>query len=210
MLPGPVIIHECPVCSNLIEQNTLASGNTFGARFWTDGKMDAPMLPDQAWLVKCEHCSALVWLDEKTEERIIPQPSEEFAKDWYKAVRTALTPTQEDYKTFLAGGMRGKKKQRYVRICAWWVGNDSRRESDQEKPLDSFEIENLRALVTLLKEKTGNDRIMKAEALRELGEFADAEKLLATKFNNDLKEAVAIIRNLNQKKITTVAEMKSR
>jgi hypothetical protein len=28
-------------------QRTLASGNTIGARFWTDGKMEAPMLPDQ-------------------------------------------------------------------------------------------------------------------------------------------------------------------
>ena len=44
MLPGPTIIRECPECGQPIKQWTLLSGNAFGARFWTDGKPDAPML----------------------------------------------------------------------------------------------------------------------------------------------------------------------
>ena len=43
MLPGPTIIRRCSACGNPIAQGTLASWNTFGARFWTDGKMEAPM-----------------------------------------------------------------------------------------------------------------------------------------------------------------------
>jgi uncharacterized Zn finger protein len=60
MIPGPTVIYECSSCGKHIEQQTIVSGNTFGARFWTDGKVDAPMLPDEPWLVKCQHCGILV------------------------------------------------------------------------------------------------------------------------------------------------------
>ena len=52
MRPGPTIIKKCSVCSELIQQHTIRSGNTFyGAIFWTDGKREAPMFPDQPRLV---------------------------------------------------------------------------------------------------------------------------------------------------------------
>jgi hypothetical protein len=48
---------------------------------------------------------------------------------------------------------------------------------------------------------------MKAEALRELGLFEDAEALLATQLDESLVQAVEIIRSLNQKRISVVTEM---
>ena len=71
-----------------------------------------------------------------------------------------------------------------------------------------FETENLRSFVTLLDEAEENNRIMKAEALRELGEFADAEELLATKFEDELIQSASLIRTLTQNEITTVEEMR--
>jgi len=71
MLPGPTIIRRCSACTKLIEQFTLNSGNTIGARFWTDGKRDAPMLPDELWLVKCQQSGALVWIDEQEQVGIV-------------------------------------------------------------------------------------------------------------------------------------------
>ena len=64
MLPGPTIVKKCSSCSKLITQNTIASGNTLEATFWTDGKQEAPMFPDQPWLVMCPHCHSLLWIDE--------------------------------------------------------------------------------------------------------------------------------------------------
>lgn len=60
----------------------------------------------------------------------------------------------------------------------------------------------------MLDEVEDYDRIMKAEVLRELGEFNEAESLLATKFDEELTQAVAMIRDLNQRRIAIVAEMK--
>ena len=51
MLPGPTTIKRCPGCKGLLAEGTLASGNTLGATFWTDGKREAPMLPEMPWLV---------------------------------------------------------------------------------------------------------------------------------------------------------------
>ena len=205
MLPGPTITRQCSACGQRFAEQTIASGNTFGARFWTDGKRDAPMLPDSPWLVKCRHCCSLVWIDEQIQiEEIEPWGS----SDRFPDVLPPSTPTLEDYANFLSTGVNEKEKERYVRLRAWWTGNDPRRSSGQSTPLNSFETENLRSFVTLLDEAEENNRIMKAEAFRELGEFADAEKLLATNFADELIQSVSLIRDFTQNEITTVEEMR--
>jgi hypothetical protein len=61
MLPGPDEIIRCPVCLGLLRHSTLASGNTFGAELWSDGRLDAPMLPDSPPVVLCPCCAAPFW-----------------------------------------------------------------------------------------------------------------------------------------------------
>lgn len=209
MTPGPTIIRKCSACGKHVAQYTIVSGNTFGARFWTDGKRDAPMLPDQPWLVKCQHCGTLIWIDEQTQVgEIAPWGSEANDRNRFPEARPGSTPTLQDYADFLDAGESDKNKERYVRLRAWWAGNDPRRETGQSTQFDSFETQNLRAFLVLLDEAEDNDRLMKAEVLRELGEFNEAENLLATEFDDELTQAVSVIRDLNQKRIATVAEMK--
>jgi hypothetical protein len=62
MLPGPDLLYECPDCGNRIKSRSIGSGNTIGARFYSDGRMDAPMLPDMPDLIACLGCSGLLWL----------------------------------------------------------------------------------------------------------------------------------------------------
>lgn len=209
MTPGQTIIRECSSCGKHIAQDTIRSGNTFGAHYWTDGKRDAPMLPDLPWLAKCPHCNSLVWIDEQKQVgEIDPWGSKTGDADKFPDAAPASTPTLQDYAGFLQAGVSDEKKERYVRLRAWWTGNDPRRVKGQSTPLDSFEVENLRAFVTLLDEFEENDRIMKAEVLRELGEFSAAENLLATDFGDELSQAVSIINDLTRERTTTVAEMK--
>lgn len=66
MQPGKSIVRACPSCGQEVIESTTLSGNTFGALFWTDGKCEAPMLPDMPWLVKCPGCEAPLWIDEAT------------------------------------------------------------------------------------------------------------------------------------------------
>ncbi len=116
---------------------------------------------------------------------------EDEAADNFKDARPASAPTIPEYTAFLSAGVEAGEKERYVRLRTWWTANDVRRNGDHVKPITDVETANLRAFSTLLDENKDNDRLMKAEALRELGMFEDAEVLLATRFEEGLMQAAA-------------------
>src|SRR6476660_1051502 len=151
MTPGPTIIRKCSSCQKFIAQYTIASGNTFGARFWTDGKRDAPMLPDQPWLVKCRHCGSLLWIDEQKQVGEINSWGTGHQEEQkFKDAQLYDTPSVQDYFSFLAKGYSEKPKERYLRMRIWWAGNDARRHQVDVSPMSSEEVANLLALASLL------------------------------------------------------------
>ena len=60
MLPGPNYIYKCPSCGNFIKIGSLISGNTYGAKLYSDGKRVAPMMPEFPDLTKCKKCNAIL------------------------------------------------------------------------------------------------------------------------------------------------------
>ena len=56
MHPANARVVFCPYCGGTKELLSLMSGNTFGAKFWSDHKMRAPMLPIVSPVQKCPHC----------------------------------------------------------------------------------------------------------------------------------------------------------
>jgi len=206
MLPGPTIIRKCSECSGLIEENTIMSGNTCGAKLWTDGKMDAPMLPDSPWLVKCPYCQALIWIYELEVVGNIAAFSD---KEAYKDIRSYCLPELQDYFDELKKTSIDKEKEEYIRLHIWWKGNDKRRYNDNTKEkLSEEEIRNLQALEKILDPYDDDSRILIAEIKRELGQFEEAEKLLNKPFDQELSHVVSIIRDLIQKRDPFVAEIK--
>ena len=177
MLPGPTNILRCSQCSGLIEQETIISGNTIGASYWTDGKVEAPMLPDQPDLVKCPHCYAVIWIDdlEQVDECIgSPQAYPEF-----KQARPFKNLTFKDYILYLKNGSYPRRHERYIRLMAWWKGNDKRRKAKTDlKKMTKDENVNLNCLMALFDEEDASDLLLKAEAYRELGNFKAAKELL--------------------------------
>ncbi len=204
MLPGPTIIKKCSECSGSIEEHTIASGNTFGATFWTDGKRDAPMLPDQPWLVICPHCQALIWIDEQAELGEVEPFSD---SGIYKGAKSYSVPELQDYFSALKISNLSKNKERYLRLRAWWSGNDERRGSGIKQNLSDDEKENLQALDKMLDTPDDNDRLMKAEIKRELSQFEEAEAILRESFDSEFSQAVSIISELVQRREPFVAEI---
>ncbi|MEW6673866.1 MAG: hypothetical protein AB1427_19405 [Thermodesulfobacteriota bacterium] len=204
--PGPDIIRECPRCKTPLAQQSMMSGNTFGARFWTDGKMLAPMLPDHPWLVKCPNCGELFWIDE----------ARELGKRawWYEHNNWQLAPGPEppseaDFLKVLSSAGLTDAKERYARQRAWWAANDPIRTT--ENPAAAFspaQEKNLNALADILDEKDPGQRITKAEIYRELGKFEACVKLLAQPFSEDHHHRVAaFIRKLAEQGIRSVREI---
>ena len=56
MQPGYARIVYCPYCGEKKELLSLMSWNTIGARYWSDLRMRAPMLPEVSPVQKCHHC----------------------------------------------------------------------------------------------------------------------------------------------------------
>jgi hypothetical protein len=212
MTPGPRIIRVCTACAKYIKQFTWASGNTFGARFWTDGKVKGHMFPASQQFVKCPHCSALVWIYELKEvDRIAPREHINSADYMFKDACPPIMPTMKDTVDFLARAPMDKEKELYLRVQIWWAGNDPRRESDTPPPLEPLEKENLRILAPLLREGGDREWIMGAETFRERGMFKKAEEWLDEKAFDGFPDRMAgAIRELSRKRIATVQELKIR
>jgi hypothetical protein len=183
MMPGPDQIVACPHCKGLAKHFTLASGNTFGARSWTDGKRIAPMLPQPPAVVKCRHCGECYWLADAERIGRVPawgRRSEGVDPAW-AAAQSVEEPTEEGYYAALKKGLaKTEQQERNLRVLAWWRRNDAHRHaaegSAQAAPSSACRA-NLEALAGLL-EGGESDRLMRAEVLRELGEFERALRAL--------------------------------
>ena len=67
MQTGPDQIVRCPACGALGSYHTLLSGNTFGARYFTDGECVAPMWEAPPLVVQCGRCRSAFWLEDAEE-----------------------------------------------------------------------------------------------------------------------------------------------
>lgn len=209
MTLGPTIIRKCKECGELFSQNTIGSGNTFGATQWTDGKLDAPMLPDQPSLVKCPHCGNLVWIDEQEEVgEIGGWRSRNQETQSFERVKSYHTPSFDDYIVFLNDRSYDKSQEQYVRLRAWWHGNDFRRITNLVLPLSDPEVANMEAFALLLDEQDETGRLMKAEVYRELGRFSEADSLLERSFSEVIMPAVDFIRELVRQREQRVTELR--
>ena len=217
------------VCSKLIEQPTIRSA-ILGATYWTDGKFTAPMLPAMPELVKCPHCHEPVWIHdlEKVDEiapsgvRHVGDKDAQWIRDWkideieplgvrhinYKDACEYEMPSLDDYFALLEKGFSDPKKEQYIRLRAWWKGNDQRRTTTGKIPMSSREMTNLKALSQTLDESNARELVWKAEALRELGRFDDALSVLAKSVGKEFTKEVEIVRLLSEKGDPYVRQMR--
>lgn len=196
-----------PGCTIPFYISTIGSGNTFGATFWTDGKMIASMMPDKRWLMKSPSEPVLFWTDECKEiGRIEPWEVVSENKEW-NDLEDAKEPNQRDYLKALRSDLANTpEKVRYLRVRLWWKGNDQIR-AGRQHCLTPAHLKNLSALAELLSVESPGDRLMKAEAFRELGKFAEANLLLDFQFPEDFQVSVEAVRKLIFVQNSTVAKV---
>ncbi len=196
--PGPTLIKKCNSCKGLMKQRTIASGNTLGAKYWTDGKVDAPMLPITPEVVACPHCRKVQWINDLEEVGEIPGPRgfgvtrPEYDKTFDHQPFIEL-PLADDYLEFLKSGERRNDQEIYLRSMYWHLMNDKRRQESVSIPLINDEVENLKRLLILLEPVTESMRITIAEIHRELGDFDSCAKSLDYDFSSEfIPAAIAI------------------
>ncbi len=190
---GDTIVLECSTCLGFIKEEIIASGNTIGAIYWTDGKMDAPMLPESNQLIKCPHCHALLW--KRHQEEIGSLASLSIHKR-NKSIHYEI-PVFNDYYTFLKihGQLVGVDNKtidmndlRFHRFEAWFVKSKRSYVNNYIYPQEITESE--RMLLNLIfkdaVECSEIDYLDLAIIKMQLGEI-DAVKVLLDNIDFDLE-----------------------
>ena len=203
MILGPNQIVACPHCGALAHYRTLVSGNTFGAVAWTDGRQYAQMMVEPPAVVKCHACAKCYWLTDATEIGVVARDfraKEPVPEAWSKAPEVKEPSADEYLDAIEAGLAKDRAQEKSLRLLAWWRGNDPYREwrfAAEATPAspDGFR-QNLRRFADLLSDDTDNDRVMKAEVLRELGQFKAAQAALGEVASRDFDWFVERIRTL--------------
>ncbi|MEX0287788.1 MAG: hypothetical protein AB3N14_01655 [Flavobacteriaceae bacterium] len=201
MQPGPDKILKNKTSGNLVRISTILSGNTFGARSWTDGKIDAPMWPDYPLFRRNPNTGETFWCED----------CEEVGSSWGKNDTFSEVPHAEEaleaeYLAEIAQPNLDTTRERYLRIRLWWLWNNGQRGDENLKNPARFYF-NLKKLVPLLDLKDDGLRIMAAEALREMGEHEWAAELLNYQFDEEKAPVADCIRALNQEHKTQVEEI---
>jgi hypothetical protein len=210
MTPGPIRIMTAPGCKRPVKFTTIGTINisvaSVLATYWTDGKRESSMLPDERWFHKSPSQGALFWSDECQEIGRYFDRVGELEKEEWRDLDYAVEPSEEDYFAALADLARSSEKTRYLRMRLWWLGNDPIRKN-KETNLSEPHLANLRQFADLLSDNDPNERLMKAEALRELSRFEEALHLLKHNFPEDYSQAALRIRQLTEQGIATVATL---
>lgn len=206
MLPGPTLIYQCPSCQGLFSRSTIASGNTFRARYRSDGRMDPPMLPMTPPLVSCPHCETTLCFmylkhvgeyeyeigpglfdptGQQNEELRKRREENEQAHEKFWNVPKYKKASSTQCLSYLANATFDAEEEKYLRLYTMQVINDERSYREPEL-LTPEEIDSFAKLAQLLGTTSEQELILRAEALRELGRFDEVKELL----NRDLDNGV--------------------
>ena len=201
MKPGPNQIVACPHCGALAHYRTLDSGNTLGAIAWTDGRQYAPMMVEPPAVVKCHACGTCYWLAEAREIGVVARDFRAkvpIPEEWEKTPEVKEPSADECLDAIEAGLAKDGAQEKGLRILAWWRANDASRErrfAEEATPASPAGFRrNLQCLADVLTDDSDNDRLMRAEALRELGQF-DAAELALQGVSRDLRWVADQIRS---------------
>ena len=215
MIPGPDKVIEYPQCGTLARVFTLVSGNTFGARNWSDGKSEAPMLPRRPKVSRCLNCSHYYWVSNAKivgEVETIGGPDLGVDPTWLKAPMVEEPSFTEYLEAIELGLAKTTEEEEFLRVMAWWRDNDRYRENPEEHSLGpsgrSPESDaNLRRLLSVFRDDTWQGDIMKSEIYRQSGDFDQAISLLENLPTEAPEEVVSRLQGLAMESNPKVVEL---
>jgi hypothetical protein len=211
MLPGPVRVVIPKGGKKPVKLHTWASGNNKGAKYWSDGKVDGPMMPNFPALLRSSAENILFWCDECTQIAEYEMGDKYWDRNPYipsncKTAVFAIDPKKEDFYLALVRGLvRNAEDEIYLRRSIWWADNDPVRkgQSSTQPNLDRW---NLRQLLELYKSES-IESVWIAEIYRQLALFDECLEQLESPWPSDLKPYVNLIRQKAKLKDSFVAQV---
>jgi len=156
MEQGPSYVYKCPNCDNLILISSLLSGNTFGAKNYSDGKQVAPMLQESPKITKCPKCDTIFWLNGKNEFERYEMVYHKIQQ--FKHLKRANFLSFYEYITAIDNKVyKSRNDEIYIRQRLWWCFNDRVRDNVALFSCGSDEkiwYENINNLLNILVEES--------------------------------------------------------
>jgi hypothetical protein len=201
---GPDLLIRCPGCRNIYIRNSVGSENSLGARYWSDGWNDAPMMPIPPLVAWCEWCHTWFFIEDAEPLVELPfgtEPGE------HKVIPVSDSLDVEAYRSVLKQSW-SKEREILLRIRLMWGYNHTLRQDRYRKDPATVEShDNLERLADLL--DSNRDLLMLAEVHRELGEFPRAKEFAIAVIEAESEElnrtwAMRIIRESERRNIFPV------
>lgn len=193
MLLGPNTVYKCPNCENLITNGSLMSGNTNGAKIYSDGRMFATMYPEYPEITKCRNCDAIFWLN-KIEEIGTYNWGDADNQDWENADEADFLYLDDYFRALKSGLATDKDEEIYIRENIWWAYNNRIRGGKKIFETNEDELvweKNVKKLLELLDHSEEGDQIMVAELYRNLGNYKESISILKgidNEYQNSVKK----------------------
>ena len=190
MLPGPPLRKECPHCHRVKELLSLLSGNTIGAKQWSDTKTVCRMLPRNSDIQKCPSCGKYFFL---SDAKTLPSTNES-AKGF--TMDTGHLSYQELREAFMQLYESATEDQKYVLHLNILYSYNDRYRKDGSAEVEfgeeyDFFVQNCQMLLKM-------NRVIPtlcAELYREIGEFEQCVQYLdsiepVTGYENEVREQI--------------------
>ena len=175
------LIIACPHCATPVRVFQLVSTITVGAITWTDGWMDAPMMPRAPRITRCAHCQKIYWVFQAPQLKMVALGETGEAAGEYGDTKHILPLDEADcYEALREGLGAGAELELELRVFTWWRSNDAFREPDHATghPTSEEAVANMERMIELTKDGDEDLLLFRAEALRQLGHFAEARETL--------------------------------
>lgn len=168
-----------------------------GAKFYIDGFVDGPMYDEGSALLICPRCNRYFWREDVPTRESMPD-HEYFGNPQRRSLPSAIQVRGSHYRHALHQALwKTSAQEKYIRIRAWWSFNSAHRGNiTEEFGISPEEEANLLRLLQLLDTNDPHDSIMKAEILRELGQFDECLKQLDQPFDDRYLPTIDIIKKL--------------
>lgn len=201
MLPGRHLLYRCTSCNGLFSNRIVRLGDIPDMQCRSDGQMNARKLPQTPPLVACPHCKALFCMlgskyvieffnhsqdwdfrDDLTSEAVASRKVQGALAEQFRDVPGYdLAAVGQCLQYVQSQEMAAHETQ--LRIYTWHRFNDERIEFP--RALNVEESKNLQLLLSELQPEGEDDHLVRAEFLRELGQFDEAAAALDRDFSCD-------------------------
>ena len=178
IIPGKGSCRICPHCDLTMKATCIVNDCEDGYRYWSDGQADGGMFPVVVIWAKCPGCGLPF--------AIVTAKRADISKGSLgRKLPTMVTLDNDAYRFLIdkAIGSGNYLEEKQLRIDCWHHLHDvirpgHRRKSPSVAVRNADLAGNLSRLVELLDDAKPRDRLLKAEAFRELGAFDRCLELL--------------------------------